>query len=233
MHWIHSTPMTGLHIDLDETATVPAAIGVVVSDGTGTPAGVPGFPLLPSLETLQRLSEPRGARLHAPGFQTPIVNALEVANAALAHGCERGRLLVCSDASRALEALSEASRRHGVRTLADRVEPRGVSALIADPILIDSWWDRHRPGGRSLSSLCGRYGVLGTPAPGWPQESAAASVELLRRLMDLAADEEGTLIRLGAGRWEGLRWLELRGCRGPQDLSRLMTRWEHARASAA
>lgn len=224
MHWIHTTPMTGLYIDLDDTASDPAAIGVVTSDGTGTPSGVPGYPLLPA---------PRGARLHAPGFEMPPGDALEAANATLARACERGRLLVCPDASFALEALSGASRRYGVRTLADRTEPRGVSIRVVDPVLIDSWWDRLRPGARSLASLCGRYGVLGVPAPGRPQESAAAGVELLRRLMDLAADEEGTLTRLGAGRWEGLRWLELRGCRGPEDLSRLMARWEQARASAA
>lgn len=47
--------------------------------------------------------------------------------------------LVYPDASLALEALSEASKRHGVRTLADRTEPRGVAARVADPILIDSW----------------------------------------------------------------------------------------------
>lgn len=67
-----------------------------------------------------------------------------------------GTPIVAMNARFDLTMLDRELRRHGQRTLEDRL---GAVAPVIDPYVIDKKVDRYRKGSRSLTSMCAHYGV--------------------------------------------------------------------------
>jgi len=73
----------------------------------------------------------------------------------------RGRPVVAFNASYDLTVLDRECRRHGVATLAERLD--GPVTPVIDPHVQDKAVDRYRKGKRTLTATCEHYGVdLGT-----------------------------------------------------------------------
>ena len=239
MHWIHDTPLAGLDCEttgLDPARDLPVSCAVTLHHGPSLDSPH-GFPLLidpgvtvpPSSITVHGITTD-----HVRAWGSPLPRALEAVNAQLMSALRDGRALVAANARYDLTLLDNASRSAGVEPLHARAAREGLPVHVLDPLLIDRWWDRYRPGERNLGALCRRYGVR-LDEPHRAQADAVAAVELLRALMDLVYDEDGALGRLGSGHWEGVRWLELRACASAADLHALLGRWaaDHGRARQA
>jgi DNA polymerase-3 subunit epsilon len=97
---------------------------------------------------------------HARAYgMTPAV-ALEEIAVALHGALARGEPVVAFNAAFDLSILDAELRRHGLRTLPERLG-RDVRVVV-DPLVLDRWLDTYRPGKRRLGDLCAHYGV----APG-------------------------------------------------------------------
>ncbi|WP_405408113.1 exonuclease domain-containing protein [Streptomyces decoyicus] len=85
------------------------------------------------------------------------VTAIEEITEALAEALRADIPLVVMNARYDLSLLDRECRRHGLRTLTERLghEP----APVIDPLVLDKHVDRYRKGKRALQALCGHYGV--------------------------------------------------------------------------
>ena len=94
---------------------------------------------------------------HARAHGRPPAGALEEIADALAGALRRGEPVVAYNASYDLSLLDAELRRHGLRTLPERLA-RDVRVVV-DPLVLDRWLDTYRPGKRRLGALCAHYGV--------------------------------------------------------------------------
>jgi len=216
MYWIHALGALGVSMEAtgpDPTIDTPQQIGMVVRE-PGAHQAVPGFPLTVGAE-------------HGQGLD----RALQRITSALLDAAESDRVVVAPGAHLMMEMLERSCWRQGLPMVRRAAREEGLNLRVVDPVLLDRWWDRNRRAPVSLSSSCRHHGV-DDPAPGRVQQEASSSVDLLRAVMDLARDADGLLTRLGSGRWEGPRWMELRTCQDADDLHRLSERWNSARGRA-
>lgn len=79
-----------------------------------------------------------------------IAEVIETLAIAAGHGWP----LVIYNARYDLTVLDREARRHGLATLSERVP----LLLVIDPMIIDKWLDRYRPGSRKLDAMCAHYG---------------------------------------------------------------------------
>jgi len=235
MHWIHTAPLLGLAVQAtgdDPHTDEPVQVGALSRHGRAahTP---PDMPLAVDLNSQPAQTEitrswPWPLRRAGRDQGQSLPKVLQRTTQFLLEAAQHGQTVVCVDGHRTLELLERSCQRHGlapVRLLARR---RGWGLRLVDPLLLDLWWDRPRRRGRSFVGACSHHGVQ-TPQEHMVQQEAASAVELLKAVLDLAQDAHGTLTRLGSGRWEGPRWMELRMCRDADDLHRLSQRWRFAR----
>ncbi|MGW9175775.1 exonuclease domain-containing protein [Streptomyces decoyicus] len=85
------------------------------------------------------------------------MTAIEEITEALAEALRADIPLVVMNARYDLSLLDRECRRHGLRTLTERLghEP----APVIDPLVLDKHVDRYRKGKRALQALCSHYGV--------------------------------------------------------------------------
>ncbi|MGW9076766.1 exonuclease domain-containing protein [Streptomyces kronopolitis] len=87
----------------------------------------------------------------------PPAEAIEEIAEALADALRADIPLVVMNARYDLSLLDRECRRHGLRTLTERLGH--APAPVIDPLVLDKHVDRYRKGKRALQALCGHYGV--------------------------------------------------------------------------
>lgn len=235
MHWIHNLAALGMAVEAtgdDASMDEPVQIGALTRQGQSghSPGDMPLIvdPTLLGQSLSRRRPWPRTLLQAGRDRGQAPRRMLERTTDLILTAAEQGHTVVCADGHRALEMLERSCFRHGLPMVRRLAREEGLSLRMVDPLLLDRWWDRTRGPERSLAAACRYHGVR-PPDEGMVQQQAAASVELLRAVMELARDADGVLTRLGSGRWEGPRWMELRSCQDVDDLHRLSDRWNAAR----
>lgn len=94
---------------------------------------------------------------HARKHGRPPAEVLDQINQALADHLSQGHIVVVFNAGYDLPLLAADSKRHGVRTLEQRLG--GEVAPIADPLVLDRAVDRFRKGKRTLDAMARHYGI--------------------------------------------------------------------------
>lgn len=196
MSWIHG-PLLGFDtettgVDVDHDRIVSAAL--VHRDATGTRIRTwllaPGVPI-PDVATAVHGIATEQAERHG----RPPAEALEEIAVELADAVRRGVPVVAYNASFDLALLEAELRRHGLRTLAERLG--GDVAPVLDPFVLDRCEDADRAGGRRLVDVCGVYGVVGTGRMHRADVDVLATLDLLTALVDrfprLGTVDPGTL----------------------------------------
>ncbi len=119
----------------------------------------------------------------------PAAVALEELAGQLAAAFRAGVPVVAYNAAFDLTLLEHDLRRHGLRTLHDRLGGRLVPVI--DPLVLDRAEDPYRSGPRKLVDLCGHYRVGGTDGLHAADADVLATLdvlaELVRRYPHLAA----------------------------------------------
>ncbi|MEW1748166.1 exonuclease domain-containing protein [Streptomyces angustmyceticus] len=110
---------------------------------------------------------------------SPPATAIEEITEALADALRADIPLVVMNARYDLSLLDRECRRHGLRTLTERLGH--APAPVIDPLVLDKHVDRYRKGKRALQALCGHYGV---PLDGAHEAGAdaAAAAGVARRI---------------------------------------------------
>jgi DNA polymerase-3 subunit epsilon len=139
----------------------------------------------PNGQTTQWLSDLDGAEIpkaasdvhgisteHARAHGRPAKQVVEQIAHALAGELAGGAALVVMNAPFDLSLLDAECRRHGVRTVADRLGT--WVAPVVDPLVLDRAADRFRKGKRTLEALAAHYGVPLTDAHTADADAAAA-----------------------------------------------------------
>lgn len=222
---------TGQDPDTDEPVQIGALTRQDLSGSTPPDMPLRVDPALLGPGLTGRRSWPRSLLQAGPDSGRSPRQVLERTTGLLLEAARQGHTVVCSGGHHIIQMLERSCARHGLPEVRHLAREQGVSLNLVDPLLMDQWWDRSRRGSRSLAATCSYHGVR-PPQEYMVQQQAAASVELLRSVMELARDADGTLTRLGAGRWEGPRWMELRTCQDADDLHRLSQRWYGAQRRA-
>ncbi|RSS84384.1 3'-5' exonuclease [Streptomyces sp. WAC06614] len=118
----------------------------------------PGIPIPAQASAIHGISTERAAAQGRPAREV----ADEVAGA-LVERWRRGAVVVAYNAAFDLTLLSAELARHGLPSLADRLEGAGMpgegTGPVVDPLTIDRAVDRYRRGKRTLEAVCGVYGV--------------------------------------------------------------------------
>ncbi|MEU8681687.1 exonuclease domain-containing protein [Streptomyces sp. NPDC048611] len=109
----------------------------------------------------------------------PPAAAIEEITEALADALRAEIPLVVMNARYDLSLLDRECRRHGLRTLTERLGH--APAPVIDPLVLDKHVDRYRKGKRALQALCAHYGVRldGAHEAG---ADAAAAAGVVRRI---------------------------------------------------
>lgn len=226
-HWSQTLPYRGVDLEttgLSPTLDRPVSAGVITLTPNGGWAPMPEFPLLvhPGMDALP-IPE---AVIAIHGITTrkamkegvPLAEALEKTNQALMEGCASGWPIVAFNARFDLTILDHCSRLNGVPTLHDRAHAEGVDVCVLDPLVLDRWWDRYRPGRRRMKELCPHYGV-GRGICHDAEVDALVAAEMARELLRRAlADQSGDV-------WREARSRELRACSTPADMHALQQEW--------
>ncbi|MFI7101007.1 exonuclease domain-containing protein [Streptomyces sp. NPDC050161] len=103
----------------------------------------------------------------------PPATAIEEITESLADALRAGIPLVVMNARYDLSLLDRECRRHGLRTLTERLGH--TPAPVIDPLILDKHVDRFRKGKRALQALCGHYGVPLNAAHEAGADAAAAA----------------------------------------------------------
>ncbi|MGW1622754.1 exonuclease domain-containing protein [Streptomyces sp. NPDC002172] len=99
--------------------------------------------------------------------------------------------VVAYNATFDLTLLSAELRRHGLRSLSDRLG--GLDpAPVVDPYTIDRWVDRYRRGKRNLEAVCAEYGITLAAA-----HNASADALAAARLAGAIAERHPKIAALG------------------------------------
>ncbi|WP_405745744.1 3'-5' exonuclease [Streptomyces sp. NBC_01525] len=145
---------TGTDIERDRIVT--AALIRLDGDGTTVVRQTwlidPGIPVPEEAAAIHGMSTVY-VREHGVSAKT----AVEEITEALAEALRAGIPLVVMNARYDLSLLDRECRRHGVRSLTERLG-RAPSPVI-DPLVLDRHVDRYRKGKRALQALCAHYGV--------------------------------------------------------------------------
>ncbi|OEV31520.1 hypothetical protein AN219_04600 [Streptomyces nanshensis] len=98
---------------------------------------------------------------HVRAKGSEAAHVIEEITAKLAELLADGVPVVVFNARYDLTLLDREARRHGVAPLVDRLTGRDVAPVI-DPLVIDRYIDRYRPGSRKLAALADHYQVATT-----------------------------------------------------------------------
>lgn len=147
------TETTGVDVGTDRIVTA----AVVRRDRSGTTARTwlvdPGVPIPEAATAVHGITTEQ-----ARAAGRPPAEALEEVAATLAAAFTRGEPVVAFNAAYDLSLLDAELRRHGLPTLPERIG-REVRVVL-DPLVLDRWADRYRPGKRRLGDVCAHYGVV-------------------------------------------------------------------------
>ncbi|WP_306336218.1 3'-5' exonuclease [Streptomyces sp. KL118A] len=182
--------------DLETTGTDPSEARIVtgavieVKDGETlgrrTWLADPGVPIPAEAVAVHGITNERAAAEGSP--------AADVADAladVLTSYWQSGVPVVAYNAVFDLSLLSAELRRHGLRSLRDRLGGIDPGPVI-DPYTIDRSVDRYRKGKRNLEAVCKEYGVLLESA-----HDAAADAQAAARLACAIADRHPKVASLG------------------------------------
>jgi DNA polymerase-3 subunit epsilon len=170
------TETTGVDVEHDRIVTA----ALVIQERPGRPfqrrdwVVDPGLPIPAQATAVHGLTD-AWAREHG----TPPGAAVEEIARALAENALAGRPLVVMNAPYDLTLLDRELRRHRGLTLSQCTAE--VPLLVIDPWVVDRHVDRYRPGRRTLTALCGHYGVALTDAHDAAADATAA-LELTRAI---------------------------------------------------
>ncbi|MER6842662.1 exonuclease domain-containing protein [Streptomyces platensis] len=164
--------------DVEQDRIVTAAL--LRLEGDGRPAAKltwlldPGVPIPDEAAAIHGIST---AYVQEHG-RAP-ATAIEEITEALAEALRAEIPLVVMNARYDLSLLDRECRRHGLRTLTERLGH--APAPVIDPLVLDKHVDRYRKGKRALQALCGHYGV---PLDGAHEAGAdaAAAAGVARRI---------------------------------------------------
>ncbi len=113
----------------------------------------------PGIEIPERATAVHGItteRARAEGAAPQV--ALDEIATALTDALAQGTPVVAFNASYDLSIIEVELRRHGLRTLTDRLGQAGVRPII-DPLVLDRHLDKWRKGKRTLADMCREYAV--------------------------------------------------------------------------
>ncbi|MEV6804547.1 3'-5' exonuclease [Streptomyces sp. NPDC051132] len=170
------TETTGVDVEADRIVSA----AVVVQDAPGTRPRVsrwlvnPGVPVPEAATAVHGLTEEH--LQHHGRWPAPVM--YEIAEQ-LAEHATLGRPLVVMNAPFDLTLLDRELRRHRASPL-ERWFP-SVPLLVLDPRVLDKQLDRYRKGRRTLTDLCGHYGVTLQDAHDAAADALAA-LEVVRAL---------------------------------------------------
>lgn len=226
-HWTQVLPYVGVDLEtngVDPTRHRPVSAGVVTQTPAGGWSPWPGFPALihpgmdalPIPEAVVALHGITSKRALEEG--TPLPRALEKTNHALLEACANGWPIVAFNARFDLTILDHCSRLNSIPTLHEMARAEGVAVNVLDPLVLDRWWDRYRPGRRRMRDLCPHYGV-GYGIAHDAQVDALTAADMARELLRRALGGELE------GEWEQARSEELRACSTPADMHALQQEW--------
>jgi DNA polymerase-3 subunit epsilon len=158
----------------EESARVVTAAVLVVEGGLPTHESV--WLLNPGIAIPAGASRAHGVtteRAEAEG-RSP-AEAIDEITGTLADHVEQGVAIVAFNARFDLTVLDREARRHGVRSLLDRVGGPG-GMLVVDPLVLDRQFDRFRRGQRTLGAMCRHYGVPRKNAHAASEDALAAAL---------------------------------------------------------
>jgi len=148
------TETTGVDVDADRVVTA----ALVRRDSRGT--AVRTWLIDPGVEIPEAAAAIHGITTsHARTFGRPSTEALEQIADALAEAARAAEPIVAYNACFDLSLLDAELRRHGLRTVPDRLG--GTPLAVIDPLVLDRHLDRYRRGKRRLGDLCAHYEVAG------------------------------------------------------------------------
>ncbi len=160
MSW-HTTRLAAFDIettgvDLESDRIVTAAVSRV---GGGQPAEHLAWLVDPGIDIPSGATSVHGITTELARAEGRVAGeAVDEITSVLAGQLEQGVPIVAFNASFDLTILDRETRRHGLRTLLDRVDgPDGM--LVIDPRILDKQFDRFRRGKRTLSVMCEHYRV--------------------------------------------------------------------------
>lgn len=164
--------------DVEQDRIVTAAL--LRLEGDGRPAAKltwlldPGVPIPDEAAAIHGIST-----AYVQEHGRPPATAIEEITEALAEALRAEIPLVVMNARYDLSLLDRECRRHGLRTLTERLGQ--APAPVIDPLVLDKHVDRYRKGKRALQALCGHYGV---PLDGAHEAGAdaAAAAGVARRI---------------------------------------------------
>lgn len=94
----------------------------------------------------------------------PAVEVVDSVTTWLAAAAREGRPLVAMNARYDFTVLDRECRRHGIKTLGQRLGERPSPGPVIDPFILDKQADKYRPGSRRLEALAAHYGIELTDA---------------------------------------------------------------------
>jgi DNA polymerase III epsilon subunit-like protein len=143
-------------LDLETTSTEPEDARIVTAAlalcGGGEPTGAQAWLADPGVEIPAEAAEVHGVtteRARAEGMPVGAVLVPMLAMISEARRC--GWPLVIFNARYDLTVLDRECRRHGVAM--------PELGYVIDPLVVDKWLDRFRPGSRKLDAICAQYGA--------------------------------------------------------------------------
>ncbi|MFI9201891.1 3'-5' exonuclease [Streptomyces sp. NPDC053048] len=161
MAW-HDEPLIGF--DLETTGTDPAQARIVTAAVLETKGGEvaasrlwladPGVPIPAEAAAIHGITSERAAAEGRPAGEV----VEEIAGVLAGHWA-LGVPVVAYNAGFDLSLLEAELRRHGLRSLGERLGGGEVGPVV-DPYTIDRHVDRYRKGRRTLEAVCREYGVV-------------------------------------------------------------------------
>ncbi|MET9463726.1 3'-5' exonuclease [Streptomyces sp. NPDC006544] len=149
--------------DLETTGTEPGESRIVTAAVVEVRGGEvrgrrvwlanPGIPIPEQASAIHGISTERAV---AEG--RPVREVADEVAAALVDHWRAGGIVVAYNAAFDLTLLSAELARHGLPSLADRLDGAETGPVV-DPLTIDRAVDRYRRGKRTLEAACGVYGV--------------------------------------------------------------------------
>jgi DNA polymerase-3 subunit epsilon len=159
----HTEPLVGFDLETTgvdvETARIVTAALVFRNDSGGDPV------------TLRWLADPgvdipaEAAAVHgvttekARADGSPATGVVEAVAAYLAAALNEGQPVVAMNARYDFTVLDRELRRHGLKTLGERVGGEASPGPVVDPFILDKQADKYRKGSRKLEALAIHYGV--------------------------------------------------------------------------
>ncbi|MGW0857527.1 exonuclease domain-containing protein [Streptomyces sp. NPDC002690] len=182
MSW-HREPLVGFDLettgtDVETDRVVTAAI--VRLDADGAVSEERTWLLDPGVAIPEQASAIHGISTdHAREYGVPARGAIEEIAATVAGVLRSGTPLVVMNARYDLSLLDRECRRHGLRSITERLGT--APSPVVDPLVIDKHVDKYRKGRRALHALCAHYGVSLDDAHD-ARADAVAAVQVVRRM---------------------------------------------------